>query len=63
VEAGGLPIGSIGSVDGAFGLALLRLDRVEDAVSTGTPLMAGETRITLRRPSFAKFDVPTAVPA
>jgi folate-binding protein YgfZ len=63
VEAGGIPIGPIGSVDGAFGLALLRLDRVEDAVSKGAPLMAGATRITARRPGFAKFDVPKAIPA
>ncbi|HUU65832.1 MAG TPA: folate-binding protein YgfZ [Methyloceanibacter sp.] len=63
IEAGGLPIGPIGSVDGASGLALVRLDRVADAVSKGTPLMAGETAITLRRPGFVKFEVPMAVPA
>jgi len=63
IEADGLPIGPIGSVNGVYGLALVRLDRVEDAVSKGAPLMAGETRITLRRPSFAKFDVPMAVQA
>jgi folate-binding protein YgfZ len=63
IEAGGLPIGPIGSVDGVSGLALVRLDRVEDAVAKGEPLMAGETHITLRRPSFATFDVPLAVPA
>ncbi len=63
IEAGGLSIGPIGSVDGLFGLALVRLDRVEDAVAKGKPLMAGETHITLRRPSFVTFDVPMAVPA
>ncbi len=63
IDAGGLPVGPIGSVDGAFGLALVRLDRVEDAVSKGTPLMAGETVITLRRPGFVTFAVPMPVPA
>ncbi len=63
IEAGGLPIGPIGSVDGIFGLALVRLDRVEDAVAKGNPLAVDGTRVTLRRPSFATFDVPTGVPA
>ncbi|WP_342018618.1 folate-binding protein [Methyloceanibacter superfactus] len=63
IEAGGLPIGPIGSVNGIFGLALVRLDRVEDAVAKGNPLAVDGTRVTLRRPSFATFDVPTGVPA
>lgn len=62
IEAGGLPIGPIGSVDGTFGLALLRLDRAEDAAAQGKPLMAGGATITLHRPAFAQFDVPAAVP-
>lgn len=63
IEAGELPIGAIGSVDGAFGLALLRLDRVEKAFGRDAPLMAGNVKITLRRPDFAQFEIPTAVPA
>ncbi len=62
VEAGGLPIGPIGSVDGVFGLALLRLDRAEEAAAQGKPLTAGGVTITLHRPAFAQFDVPAAVP-
>jgi folate-binding protein YgfZ len=58
VEAGGLPIGPIGSVDGARGLALLRLDRSEAAAAQGKPLTAGGVTITLHRPAFAQFDVP-----
>jgi len=63
VEAGGLPIGPIGSVDGVFGLALLRLDRAEEAAAQGKPLTAGGVTITLHRPAFAQFDVPAALPA
>jgi len=63
VKAGDLPLGPIGSVDGAFGLALLRLDRAKDAVSKGTPLTAGKVTIALRRPAFAQFEVPAALPA
>ncbi len=41
VTMGEINIGHIGSVAGARGLAMLRLDRVEDAKAAGTPLMAG----------------------
>jgi hypothetical protein len=60
VEAGGLPIGAICSVDGTSGLALLRLDRVEEALGRDAPLMAGDVKITLRRPDFAQFEIPVA---
>jgi folate-binding protein YgfZ len=63
VEAGGVPLGVLGSVSGASGLAMLRLDRAEEAVSGGTPLTAGEVTITIHRPSFARFDMPAALPA
>ncbi|MBE0691692.1 MAG: folate-binding protein YgfZ [Aquamicrobium sp.] len=63
VKAGELPIGPIGSVDGVIGLALLRLDRAEEAASKGTPLTAGDVTITLHRPAFAQFEVPAALPA
>ena len=42
VEAGGVPIGELGSVAGASGLASLRLDRAEEAVAKGNTLTAGE---------------------
>ncbi|MEE8633550.1 MAG: folate-binding protein [Methyloceanibacter sp.] len=61
VEGGGLPIGPIGSVDGTSGLALLRLDRVEEALGRDAPLMAGDIKITVRRPDFAQFKIPEAV--
>jgi folate-binding protein YgfZ len=60
IEAGGQPIGTLGSVSGASGLALIRLDRAEEALSRGTPLTAGEAKVRLRAPSFARFAVPTA---
>jgi folate-binding protein YgfZ len=62
VEAGGLPIGPIGSVEGVHGLALLRLDRAETAAAEGKPITAGGVTITLHRPAFAQFEVPAAVP-
>ena len=63
VTAGELPVGTIGTTHGKFGLALLRLDRAEAALSKGTPLKAGDVTLALRRPAFATFDVPAALPS
>jgi tRNA-modifying protein YgfZ len=60
VEAGGVPIGTLGSVSGASGLALIRLDRAEDALAHGKALTAGGVAVALRRPGFARFEVPVA---
>jgi folate-binding protein YgfZ len=64
IEAAGAPIGTLGSVSGTSGLALIRLDRAEDAVARGETLAAGGVGIALRRPAFVRFAVPTTeVPA
>jgi len=47
-------------VSGACGLALVRLDRAEEALARGTPLMAAGVGLTLRKSAFARFSVPTA---
>jgi folate-binding protein YgfZ len=60
VEAGGVPIGTLGSVSGAAGLALIRLDRAEEAIARGNALTVGGVKITLRRPAFARFAIPVA---
>jgi folate-binding protein YgfZ len=60
VEAGGVALGTLGSVSGLKGLAMLRLDRAEEALARGTALTAAGVRLTLRRPAFARF--PTTVP-
>jgi folate-binding protein YgfZ len=64
IEAAGAPIGTLGSVIGTSGLALIRLDRAEDAVARGETLAAGGVGIALRRPAFVRFAVPaTEIPA
>lgn len=60
IEADGMPIGTLGSVSGKSGLAIIRLDRAEEAVAQGKALMAGGVKIVLRRPAFARFPVPVA---
>ena len=58
IMAGSVPIGTLGSVNGRDGLALLRLDRAGEALTAGKPLTAGGVPIRLRRPAFARFDMP-----
>jgi len=60
VEADGVAIGALGSVSGASGLALIRLDRAEEALAGGKQLTAGGIRLALRRPAFARFAMPIA---
>lgn len=58
VTAAGVAIGTLGSSSGVSGLALIRLDRAEEALAKGAALKAGEVSITLRQPKFARFSVP-----
>ena len=56
VLAGDKPVGTMGSTAGHNGLALIRTDRVADALAAGTPLTAGGLAIRLADPN----DVLTA---
>ena len=58
VTAGEKTLGTLGSAAAGRGLAMLRLDRVEDALAAGTPLTAGHLTIRLLRPDWARFDWP-----
>ncbi len=61
IEAGAAVIGSIGSVSGTQGLALVRLDRAAEAMAKGDKLTAGGVAITLRKPDWARFDLVPGV--
>jgi folate-binding protein YgfZ len=58
VTAGEKTVGTIGSTAGGRGLALLRLDRVSDAMEKNLPLIAGGVELKLRRPDWARFRFP-----
>jgi hypothetical protein len=58
VLAGDKQVGQLGSTAKGRGLALLRLDRVADALAAGTPLTAGGIAIRVVRPDWAKFAWP-----
>lgn len=55
VMLGEIPIGRIGSVDGVNGLALLRLDRAEEAQTKGLALTSGGCDITVDADALARY--------
>jgi folate-binding protein YgfZ len=58
VVAGERPIGTMGSSARTHGLAMLRLDRVADAIATGTALVAGGVEIRPVKPGWARYAWP-----
>ena len=58
ITAGGKEVGTLRSTNGTHGLALVRIDRVKDALDKNIPLLAGETEVTLTIPAYAKFTFP-----
>jgi hypothetical protein len=58
VMAGEKQVGTLGSTAKGRGLALLRLDRVADALASGTPFDAGGIVLHVKKPDWAKFPWP-----
>jgi tRNA-modifying protein YgfZ len=58
VLAGDRQVGTMGSSAAGHGLALLRLDRVAEAMSGGEILAAGGIPIRLAKPDWARFPFP-----
>jgi folate-binding Fe-S cluster repair protein YgfZ len=58
VNAGERDVGTLGSTAQGRGLAMLRLDRVADALAAGEPLVAGGVEMRLVKPAWARFAFP-----
>jgi tRNA-modifying protein YgfZ len=58
VVAGEKTVGTLGSTLSGRGLAMLRLDRVEEALAAGVPLTSGNVTLTLIKPAWARFALP-----
>nr|WP_281503008.1 folate-binding protein [Ancylobacter crimeensis] len=58
VRAGAKDIGRLGSGTGERALALVRLDRLGDALADGHAVMAGEARLTPAPLDWARFPIP-----
>jgi tRNA-modifying protein YgfZ len=58
VTAADKPVGTMGSGHDGRGIAIMRLDRVQDALAAGTPLLAGGIEIRAVRPQWARYSLP-----
>jgi len=58
ITANGRVIGALGTVSGNQGLAIVRIDRVKDAMDAGVPVLAGEAALDLSIPPNARFTFP-----
>jgi len=58
ITAGGRPVGTLGSTGNGRGIALLRLDRVDEALAEGETLAAGNVPLHLVKPDWAHFPFP-----
>ena len=63
IAAGGKVLGTTGSAAGGRGLALVRLDRLGDALAAGETPLAGGHPVRLERPAYARFAMPEAADA
>jgi folate-binding protein YgfZ len=60
IKAAGKVIGSMLSSSGSNALALIRLDRLKDAVDAGEELLTEACPLHVRKPSWARFEVSLA---
>jgi folate-binding protein YgfZ len=58
VRAGERPAGHMGSSAEGRGLAMMRLDRVNEALGKGEPVTAGGIALTLQKPAWVRFAYP-----
>ena len=58
IIAGEKPVGVIATSAGHAGLAMVRLDRVKEAVEAGTPLLSRGLPVEIALPDWARFRFP-----
>ncbi|MEO3387756.1 folate-binding protein [Mesorhizobium sp. CAU 1741] len=58
VRANEKTIGALGSANGADGLAIMRIDKVRDAIDGGHAITIGGVPVTLSIPSWARYTLP-----
>ncbi|WP_319531113.1 hypothetical protein [uncultured Cohaesibacter sp.] len=57
ITADGKAVGTLGTVSGTSGLAIMRLDRIADALKDGIPLLAGDLEVSVTLPDYANFSL------
>ncbi|NTF07002.1 folate-binding protein YgfZ [Agrobacterium rubi] len=63
ILAGGKPIGTLGSVIGKYGLAIIRTDRAAEAMASGTDITASGIAVTVALPAWTGLSFPAVDPA
>lgn len=58
LTVGAREIGNLGETCGNQAIAFVRIDRVQDALDSQTPIMAGEVEVSLTIPPTAKYTMP-----
>ncbi|MDI7861124.1 folate-binding protein YgfZ [Rhizobiaceae bacterium n13] len=58
ILAGAKTVGTLGSVAGNKGLAIVRVDRVGEAMANGTPLTAGDVAVAAALPEWSGLSFP-----
>lgn len=58
ITANGKPVGTLGSVSDKNALAIVRIDRVGDAVANGVPLLADDVQVTIALPEWTGLTFP-----
>nr|WP_295985145.1 folate-binding protein YgfZ [uncultured Agrobacterium sp.] len=63
ITANGKPVGTLGTVCGSTALAIVRIDRIADALASDTPLLAEDATVTVALPVWSGLSFPAADPA
>lgn len=58
ITVDGRPVGTLGSNARGKGIAIVRIDRVKDALDAGHDILAGDARLTLTIPAWARYTLP-----
>ncbi|KJF71297.1 YgfZ/GcvT domain-containing protein [Agrobacterium arsenijevicii] len=63
ITANGKPVGTLGTVCGNRALAIVRIDRIADALASATPLLAETVTVTVALPAWSGLSFPAVDPA
>ncbi|MFK0163738.1 YgfZ/GcvT domain-containing protein [Rhizobium sp. NPDC090279] len=58
LTVGSKPIGTLGSIAGSMGLAIVRIDRAGEAIAGGTAIKAGDVDVTVSLPAWSSLSFP-----
>jgi folate-binding protein YgfZ len=60
ISAGGREIGTLRTVEGQAGLAVVRIDKAGDALASGATISAGDVAVSVALPGWSGLEFPTS---